>query len=426
MEFYQIPEGDGQEIYVEKDELMLKDDWIDKENKRIIFPELPKNESNPVYDAYREMFMYFYIKGYKVITDSETVSDDAFYFTPCLDKHKNETREDYVSNKLVKIKHELDSACVEEPLTMKVSTDGFFKTLPLPFVLKNMEWDGGENKYLIKTPEQLEVLRRFYLEINDYAKNEAIKKANEKYKRINPYSDEELIFDEKGHCDKWLSLWFRDYQKYIRESVVMQEYIKTPTKYNTSLRVMTSSSGDILAASLKYAEPKREKEKQEIYFDLDDFLDNPSSPYYLNSESIISNTVAGGNSILLGKDNYTEEERDILASHEIDPDVASVPESVYNAAIGIAVNCKRELGAISGIDFIFDDEEKCWKYLEEHEYPMLYSYALKYGIPYDMEMEDFYTVNRLVDMDARLSALKLTMDKKKQKLASNQDGVKLK
>lgn len=78
MEFYQIPEGNGQEIYVEKDELMLKDDWIDKENKRIIFPELPKNESNPVYDAYREMFMYFYIKGYKVIADSEIVSDDAF------------------------------------------------------------------------------------------------------------------------------------------------------------------------------------------------------------------------------------------------------------------------------------------------------------------------------------------------------------
>lgn len=86
----------------------------------------------------------------------------------------------------MKIKHELDSAGVEEPLTMKVSMDGFFKTLPLPFVLKNMEWDGGENKYLIKTPEQLEVLRRFYLELNDYVKNKAIKKLMRNIKEIIP------------------------------------------------------------------------------------------------------------------------------------------------------------------------------------------------------------------------------------------------
>lgn len=423
MEVFQIPKGNGQEIYIEKDNLSIPDEWVDEENKRIVFPEIPRDESNPVYDFYQEMFKFFYANGYKVVTDSETVNNEAFFFTPCLDQHKNKTREDYHNAKVDKIKKELDKAGIEEPLSMGVFEDGFAATLPLPFVLKNLESQGGENKFLIRTSEQLELLRKFYRECNTYVHERNTRIANERWGY-----DFKLEFDENGRClDKRCirKINVPDIQKYMRKNVIMQKYIKTPTRFNTSLRVMFASTGDIIASSLKYAEPKEEKEKQRIYYDLDDFLANPESPYFLDSESIISNTVAGGNSILLGKDYYTELERDILVAHGIDPDNACVPDRVCEAALNIALNCSRELGAICGMDFIYDDEEKEWKYLEEHEYPMLYSYAEKYGIPYDESMEDFYTVNKLVDAHARLLVLKMTMEKK-QNLASDSNGVKLK
>ncbi len=421
MEAFQIPKGNGQEIYIEKDNLSIPDEWVDEENERIVFPEIPKDESNPVYDFYQEMFKFFYESGYKVVTDSEKVDNEAFFFTPCLDQHKNKTAEDYHKAKVAKVKKELDKSGIEEPLSMGLTDDGFDLVLPLPFVLKNLESQGGENKYLIRTPEQLELLRRFYRECNTYVHERNTRIANEEY----DYGFK-LEFDEKGRCLNRrgvMPINVPDIQKYMRKNVIMQKYIKTPTRFNTSLRVMFASSGDIMASSLKYAEPKEEKEKQREYYDLDAFLADPESPYCLNSESIISNTVAGGNSILLGKDCYTELERDILEAHGIDPDNASVPDTVCEAVRNIALNCRRELGAICGIDFIYDEEEKVWKYLEEHEYPMLYSYAEKYGIPYDESMEDFYTVNKLVDAHARLMALKMEMEKK-QSLVSG--GVKLK
>ncbi|MDE6292988.1 MAG: hypothetical protein K2L98_04830, partial [Bacilli bacterium] len=396
--------------------------WIDEENCRIVFPELPPDRSNPVYDFYQEMFKFFYAKEKKVVTDSKAVSDDAFFFTPCLDKHKYETMEDYHQAKTAKIKAELGKVGIEEPLSIGLLDDGFDSVLPLPFVLKNMESQGGENKYLIKTPEQLELLRRFYRECNNYVRERNTRRANEKWGY-----DFELEFDEKGHClDKRCidSINVPDIQKYMRKNVIMQRYIKTPTKYNTSLRVMIASSGDVLASSLKYALSNEEKEKQREYYDLDDFLADPESPYYLDSESIVSNTVAGGNSILLGREDYTELEREILQDHGIDPDNASVPERILEALKNVTQNCSREIGAICGLDFIYDDEEKNWKYLEEHEFPMLYSYAEKHGIPYDPNDEDFYTVNKLVDAHARLIALKMAMEKK-QSLSSGSEGIKI-
>ena len=64
------------------------------------------------------------------------------------------------------------------------------------------------------------------------------------------------------------------------------------------------------------------------------------------------------------------------------------------------------------MDFIYDVNEHKWKYLEEHEYPMLYSYCEKYNIPYNVNEEDFYKVNMLIDIRARFDSLVLTMNKK--------------
>lgn len=409
MRFIQLPQGNGQEIYIDPDELCIKPEWIDEKSQAIVMPELPVGQNNPVYDVYKDMFKYFYDMGYKIVTDSKMAGDDSFFFTPCLDKHVNATREEYVLKKEKKINSYLLIEGITKPLTVSFPIDSFPSLLPpLPFVLKNEESQGGMEKFLIKTTEQIEILRRFYDEINTYAREKSIERVKQQW---SYYKD--LEFGENGHSNRGVSIQFVDYKKEFHKNMVLQEYINTPTKYNTSLRVLTSSSGDILCSSLKYSDVVVGEGKK--YYGLfDRFLSDSSSPYYLGSESIVSNTVAGGESILLGRDNYSMIEQEILAAHGIDPHNADVPEDVMRACCNIAINCSREIGAIYGMDFIFDEKLGQWKYLEGHEYPMLYSYAEKYNLPYDDNSEDFYSTNQLLDIDVRLQALALTMKKRYQ------------
>lgn len=415
MKSIQLPSGYGQEIYIDPDQLYIKPEWINQELHCIIFPDNPISQSNPVYEAYKKLFEYLFENGYKVVTDSSTVGNDAFFLTPCLDTHINNTKEDYSFKKKNKINYYLNSEGITDPFSISFPTDSFPETLPsLPFVLKNEESQGGIEKFIIKTPEQIDILKRFYNEINFYDRQKRIEKVKRQWSCFP-----DLEFDENGHSNKGININFINYKKEFHQNMRIQKFIKTPTKYNTSLRVITSSSSDILASSLKYSEPPTNT-KEKYYGRFDKYLSDPSSPYFLRSESIISNTIAGGNSILLGKNNYSELEQEILRAHGINPNDAILPSDVMNACIKIASNCSREIGAICGLDFIYDDEEKTWKYLEEHEYPMLYSYAEKYNLPYDHNAEDFYTTNQLLDLRVRLHALVLTMKKKQLLISENQ------
>lgn len=415
MKSIQLPSGYGQEIYIDPDQLYIKPEWINQELHCIIFPDNSISQSNPVYEAYKKLFEYLFENGYKVVTDSSTVGNDAFFLTPCLDTHINNTKEDYSFKKKNKINYYLNSEGITEPFSISFPTDSFPETLPsLPFVLKNEESQGGIEKFIIRTPEQIDILKRFYNEINFYDRQKRIEKVKRQWSCFP-----DLEFDENGHSNKGININFINYKKEFHQNMRIQKFIKTPTKYNTSLRVITSSSGDILASSLKYSEPPTNT-KEKYYGRFDKYLSDPSSPYFLRSESIISNTIAGGNSILLGKNNYSELEQEILRAHGINPNDAILPSDVMNACIKIASNCSREIGAICGLDFIYDDEEKTWKYLEEHEYPMLYSYAEKYNLPYDHNAEDFYTTNQLLDLRVRLHALVLTMKKKQLLISENQ------
>lgn len=420
MKSIQLLPGNGQEIYVDPDALYIKPEWINTELQCINFPDIPIIQSNPVYEAYKELFKCLYMNNYKVVTDSSLVGDDAFFLTPCLDKHINNTKEDYDFNKKNKIDFYLNSEGITEPFSVSFPVDAFPINLPnLPFVLKNEESQGGMEKFLIKTSEQLSILKRFYDEINQYARQKTIETVKSKWACFP-----DLEFDEEGYSNKGIYVNFIDYKKVFHQNVRIQSFVKTPTKYNTSLRVLTSSSGDILAASLKYLEPS--PNILEKYFGLlDKYLSNPSSPYFLGSGSIVSNTVAGGNSILLEKDSYSELEQEILKSHGINPNNATVPADVAKACIKIASNCSREIGAICGLDFIYDEEEQAWKYLEEHEYPMLYSYAEKFNLPYAPLENDFFNASQLLDLRVRIHALYLTMKKKQIFNLETQKSLKL-
>ena len=413
MNIFELPNGNGQEIYIDIDELYIKKEWINQELHTIIMPDIPPQYSNPLYEAYKEMFKYLYEKDYKIITDSRLVNEDTFFFNPCLDKHINKTKEEYSAKKNNKIALLLMEEGITEPFTVSFPIDSFPTLLPpLPFVLKNKDSQGGKEKFLIETPKQLEILKRFYNEITTYAKKVTIEEAKQKWDL-----GDDVIFDENGHSNAPISIGFIDYKKEFHNRMIIQKYIKTPTKYNTSLRVLTSSSGDVLTSSLKYSNPVENNEEKH-YGLFDKYLQDPSSPYFLSSESIISNTVSGGNSILLGKESYKELEQEILLAHDIDPNNAIVPETIMKSCINIATKCKREVGAICGMDFIYDKEEKNWKYLEKHEYPMLYSYAEKCNLSYDSSKKDFDTTNQLLDIRVRLHSLALTMQKKYTKESS--------
>ena len=276
----------------------------------------------------------------------------------------------------------------------------------LPLVLKNEESQGGTEKFIIRTKGQLEKVKKFYNEINSYDRQQRINMIREYY------DDPTVEVDENGRSNRGLSVVFIDYKKEFNKNLIFQKYINTPTSYNTSLRVLFSSSGDIMVSSLKYSETIIKDNNKKYYGLFDKYLANSESPFFIGNESIVSNTVAGGNSILLGKEEYSNEEKRILLAHGINPSEAVVPEEIVKACNNVANNCSREIGAICGMDFIYDVNEHKWKYLEEHEYPMLYSYCEKYNIPYNVNEEDFYKVNMLIDIRARFDSLVLTMNKK--------------
>lgn len=414
MEFLRIPEGNGQEVYIDPD-------WIKATDEQYGYFYIPDDAETPGRKDRKELLNYLLDLGYNVITDSSKVEKDTFFFTPCCDKHINGTVDEYVKKKTEKIHNSLEKTEVHEPLTLGFPDECFPKVLPnLPFILKNQKEDGGIDKILIKSSKQLEIFKIFYEEINDYSFQEAIKKTKK-----NWGLGDDVVFKEDGSSNSPVSIGRINYKKRLKTDFVMQEFIETPTEYNTSLRVITSSSGDILCSSLKYS--KSDLDHSDVKCGLiDRYLSNSESPFYLGSESIISNTVAGGNSILLGKDNYSEEEKEILESHEIDPNNATVPKDVVEAATNIAVNCRREIGAISGMDFIFDNKSKKWKYLEQQEYPMMYTYCEAYNMPYESDLEnynEFLQTQRLADIDSRLRALSLTMVKKNMVMSTEESKI---
>lgn len=403
MEFLEVYEGNGQKVYIDPD-------WLKATDEQIGFFYIPDEVETPGRKDRKELVNYLQNSGYIVITDSSIVTDDTFFFSPCCDKHINKTVEEYVEKKTKKIHDSLEPTYVHEPLTLNFPSEEFPVNIPsLPFILKNQKQDGGTDKVLIETPEQLEIFKKFYEEINDYSFQEGIQKAKARW-GLGP----EVIFTEDGKSNSPISIGRINYKQRFKTDFVMQEYIETPTEYNTSLRVVTSSSGDILCASLKYS--KADSDNSERKFGLvDRYLSNPDNPYYLGSKSAISNTVAGGKSILLGINDYSKLEREILLAHGLDPDNSLVPDDVAEAAINIAKNCRREIGAISGMDFIYDNKNKCWKYLEQQEYPMMYTYCATFGLPYETDFNNynlFLETQRLADIDARLRALSLTMTKK--------------
>lgn len=373
-EFVELPRGNGQEVYINLSLLGIDEELFSYDNYTLRVKTNPLSSHHLLHQIYNDAFALLEKMGYKIIINSDEVNDDTFFFTPCITQKRTTTQKEHYSQLDAKILKCLLKGKIKKPNTVPFLERFSPSYSPqLPIILKNEEKHGGVEKFLIKTPSQLELLKCFFASTGLY-----------------------------HDC----------------KDMVIQEYIETPTDYNTSLRVLVASQGDIMSASLKYSQPeKRERESGDSVIEI--YLHDPESPYFLGDESFVSNTLAGGRNILLGENNYSESERKILIAHGIDPDDAIVPESIRVACVEVMKNCSKELGSICGMDFIYDEKNKVWKYLEEHEYPMLHSYAMKYRL--SGNTTGFYLdVDKMLDLRARMHSLSIAMNKKRNNIYQRQ------
>lgn len=250
-----------------------------------------------------------------------------------------------------------------------LSLTEYFNSPFYPAVFKNELMNGGKDKFLIESEEQVKTLKRFY----------------EEFKNKEDY-------------------------KYHFGCTIMQQLITTPTEYTTYMRVLMSASGDVLGASLKYSRAIQQARQYEGVFEKH-FLDS-NSKYYLDSHKMFNYYSNGGN-INLAQSRFNYVEKELLLSHGIDPDNAMVPEEVLEVARNIAVNCNRELGIMCGIDFILDEVTNKWYYLELQAYPAMDEWLIANRIrPVEVKNINHFVKYNAQDLEARFAALMLYMENK--------------
>ena len=346
----------------------------------ITYDDIPFSEGQTIYlrsETDPKLFISLLTKGYKIIDNIRDDNHGAIYVTG--------RRQDYLYSRFLDYKEAVDAGIQEElrgrgivkPRTVKLSFQDLFEhKYQLPFVLKNENQNGGREKFLISTEED-------YDNLIDACRL-LISKTAYHISHVDPVDDRYKVH----------------YDKYLGENFTVQEYIQTPSEYNTTVRLLTSSSQDLLYGSLKYKEP-------ETYADDTSLLGYLLSEIYpLSTKSIVSNTLRGGNNILLGEGNYPHLERALLNSHNID----SVEfQKVIQATKEVHAKYKSELGIICGFDYIYDREREKWFLLEYHSRPMVGDYSKRQGIEYTDKESKLKADGRV-----RATALALTLKKGKK------------
>ncbi len=346
--------------------------------ERIIsYGELPRSHGQPVYlrmETDPKLYLELISKGYWVVNNIRNANNYTIYITG--------RRQDYGSKDFAEYKRIIDNGIQEElkargvvkPKTVSFSFNDLFNyKYQLPFVLKNENQNGGREKFLIRTLEDYDNLIK------------ACKYLIEKtYLSLVGTSKDSLQF----HID---------YYKYLSLNFTVQEYIKTPSEYNTTVRLLTSSSNDLLYGALKYNESVP-------YVDDTTLLGYLLSEVYpLSSNSIVSNTLSGGKNVLLGNDNYEEFENSLLHSHRINSrefsDLVDISKEVHEMY-------RSELGIICGFDYIYDADKEKWFLLEYHSRPMVGDYSKRQGLYYQTKEDRLEAEGRV-----RATALGLTLRK---------------
>lgn len=234
-----------------------------------------------------------------------------------------------------------DFSDIKVPLTLSV--DDFAKRIFLPVVFKNNTANRGEDKYLIENKEQLRRIMALF-ELPES-------------KKIN-----------------------------LKSEFIVQKYIKSFERINSSIRVFTTCTGEILSSlflvSRDIAPKKRVKNFGVDIFNPCEYLSDPNSPYYLNSKNIISNAAGGGEVIPLNLEtsNLNADDKIILTLHEINVETLSLPSTIIEQCKKIATFWGSKKGIVLGIDFIYNYKDNNWYYLETNRNPSVNGYRLFMGL----------------------------------------------
>ena len=347
--------------------------------RMISYNELPEGMGQKIYLRLAPdpiFYLNLLRKGYRIVNNTRDVDEDTIYVSgvrqayECFDLDKEKTSFDKKIRKL------LSDEGIEKPATR----DFRFRDLieykyKIPFVLKNEIINGGKEKFLIATEEDYQNLI-----------NACTFLIYRMHKINSPYPEG----DKRNNID---------YDSYLNSLFSVQEYIETPTRYSTSIRVLTSSSDDVLAAFLKYNTPERITDETSLL----GYLLREVFP--LSTNTITSNTLTGGNNLLIGKANCSREEQMILDKHNIPSDGYY---NLINAAKRAHSKCGRELGILCGFDFIYDESRNKWFLLEYHGRPMVGDYAVENGLPYKSKEDRIVSDER-----TRATALSLALKKRR-------------
>lgn len=322
----------------------------------------------------RQFIRHLESEGFEITTDrNEAKNSICLVMNPeslsCDDSSKMSIKEAY-DEKMFKGAGE----GINIPLSLPI--DLFYIEPFFPAVFKNEFTNGGEDKLLIETEEQfLKIMKLYFSSLS------------------NPKLHEEF------------------------QGCIMQDFIETPTKYTTYIRVYMGAAGNVMGATLKYKLPATVKKEPTGLFE--EYFCNPSSPYYLNCKNMFG-YYSKGSEISFSQPSYSSEKREILEAHGIsvdmhepenklfDPTTINVPESILEVCRNMMSNCKEELGIVAGFDFILNKRDGKWYFLENQAFAAPDEWARPNGIkiPKSSSKIEDYVKYLDIDIQARYYALK--------------------
>ena len=345
--------------------------------KIISYEEIPFSNGENIYlrnETDPKLYVSLLLKGYKVIKNISDADEKTIYVTGRRQDYLCKTYEEYRNKVINSIDNSFMNNDIIRPNTLSFSYEDLFNyKYKTPFVLKNENQNGGREKFLINNEEDYENLIKACKVL-----------LNKKIIDFNFLKLNDIRFKV-------------DYNRYLTENFTIQEYINTPSEFNTTVRILTTSFNDLLYASLKY-------NKKEDYIDKTSLLGYLLWKVYpLSTKSIVSNTLSGGKNILLGENNYIKEEKILLDKHNINSnkfnELLEVSKKIHN-------EYRKELGIICGFDYIYDMEREKWFLLEYHSRPMVGDYSKRQGISYVTKEDRLRAEGRV-----RATSLKLALKK---------------
>lgn len=265
---------------------------------------------------------------------------------------------------------------------LSLSAKDYFEHPFFPAVFKNEVENGGVDKFLVETEKQFEIMKSFY-------------------EKCSLYSD---VFPEAF------------------KGVIFQKYLKSPGKYTSYLRILLGGSGEVMGANVKYSIGSNQKDNLMGLFE-QVFL-HADSPYFINAKKMF-NYYAGGGNISFHQPKYSSEKVSVLEALGFDMQDLKLPEELLTVCKNIMLNCNSQLGVLCGIDFMFNEEDRKWYYLENQAFPAIDEWAQEKGIrlPKQHDVKDYLKYLEF-ELEARYEALMMLV-REKQRQKEEQKVVKL-